>query len=314
MDSELKGAGQSGEVTTQDSVDRQESTVVPARDPRRTANGPRTAIGKQRSSQNARKYGVFSSSLLLKGESKTQFRSMLHGMKEYFQPEGEMENLLVENLALLSWRSRRVLRAECAEIEKERALVGVNVRTQRIKEDQSKILGIRWNCPNSITLNRALNLLDDLRSGIKDRGFDKEGDFPILLELYGTGDDRIPPGIFRSYIYCMEAAEVYSSGGDPKVGTGVPLEKAKEVIDKEIEEEIKKLERLIPWVNDREKQLLECDEVRSLIPPQVASDHLTRIETHLARQIDRTLSQLERLQRMRLGQPVMPRLDVHVSS
>jgi pyruvate kinase len=30
--------------------------------------------------------------------------------------------------------------------------------------------------------------------------------------------------------------------------------------------------------------------------------------------VDRTLSQLERAQRMRLGQPVAPRIDVNVSS
>ena len=39
-------------------------------------------------------------------------------------------------------------------------------------------------------------------------------------------------------------------------------------------------------------------------------DHLLRYET---RNFDRTLTQLERLQRMRLGQPVLPKLEVSLS-
>jgi len=43
-------------------------------------------------------------------------------------------------------------------------------------------------------------------------------------------------------------------------------------------------------------------------------DHLLRYETTLDRAIDRNLAQLERFQRMRLGQPVPPRINVNVSS
>jgi hypothetical protein len=38
-----------------------------------------------------------------------------------------------------------------------------------------------------------------------------------------------------------------------------------------------------------------------------------RYETSLDRSFDRTLKQLERLQRMRSGQPVLPKLEVHHS-
>jgi len=42
-------------------------------------------------------------------------------------------------------------------------------------------------------------------------------------------------------------------------------------------------------------------------------DRLLRYEVSLERSFDRTLSQLERLQWMRLGQPVLPKLEVHHS-
>jgi hypothetical protein len=312
MDENLEGAGQSTEMTNHVS-DRQEPTGVPPRDPGRRAKGPRTATGKQRSSQNARTHGVFLSSILLKDESKTEFRSMLYGMREYFQPEGEMENLLVEKLSVISWRDRRVLRAECAGIEKERTALVENAVTQRIQDDRTKVLGIRWDGPNSITLKRAIDLLNDLRSNIKGRGFDKEEDFPVLVTLYSATDDGVPDGIFFQYVCCMESAELYSRGGDPKMGTGVPLEKAKEIIDKFIEEEIKTLGRIMDWVTRREAELLEYTNVASLVPTQAMLDRLTKYETNLSREFERTLHQLERLQKMRRGQPVAPPINVQIS-
>jgi hypothetical protein len=54
---------------------------------------------------------------------------------------------------------------------------------------------------------------------------------------------------------------------------------------------------------------LECRNV----PDRPVLDRLLRYEVTLERGIDRTLSQLERLQRMRKGQPVLPELKVRHS-
>jgi len=238
---------------------------------------------------------------------------MLYGMREYFQPEGEMEDLLVEKLTVISWRDRRVLLAECAGIEKERTAQVENVITQRIEDDRTKLLGIRWDGPNSITLKRVIDLLTDLRSDIRDRGFNKEEDLPILLALYSTTDDGVPVGIFAQYVCGMESAELYSRGGDPKMGTGIPLEEAKKFIDKLIEGEIKMLELLMDASQGREAELLKYTNAASLVPTQAMLDRLTKYETNLSREFERTLHQLERLQKMRRGQPVAPPINVQIS-
>ena len=49
------------------------------------------------------------------------------------------------------------------------------------------------------------------------------------------------------------------------------------------------------------------------IPDGPQLDRFLRYEAALERHFDRTLSQLERLQRMRLGQPVLPKLEVQHS-
>jgi hypothetical protein len=147
---------------------------------------------------------------------------MLQGLKEYYHPEGEMENLNVMNIAVLEWRRRRVLRAEWAEIERKRAFVSVNANKQLPKEDRASVVGIRWNCTNSLTLNRVLEYLSDLQASIETRGFDQQQDFPVLVKLYGAGDgDRLPYGIFRIYVASMRLVELHSKGGDPQIGGGL---------------------------------------------------------------------------------------------
>ncbi len=58
---------------------------------------------------------------------------------------------------------------------------------------------------------------------------------------------------------------------------------------------------------DRESEIAI---VRKMPAPEV----LMRYETNFERNIDRTLNQLERLQRMRLGQPVPPPVKVELST
>ena len=82
------------------------------------STGPRSPQGKQRSKYNALKHGIYSNMPLLKDESRTDYQSLLQQLREYHQPEGRTEELLVENLAILTLRRRRFLKAEVAEIAK----------------------------------------------------------------------------------------------------------------------------------------------------------------------------------------------------
>jgi hypothetical protein len=87
----------------------------------RRATGPRTAAGKRRSRYNAVKTGIFAQDLLLKNESRAAYDLPLRGYHERFRPEGMDEMDLVENLAVIAWRKRRLFRAERAPIGDELA-------------------------------------------------------------------------------------------------------------------------------------------------------------------------------------------------
>src|SRR5215471_1661179 len=81
------------------------------------ATGPRTTQGKERSKRNALKHGIFSQAALLKDESRAEYDALLNDLRENLQPEGALEEALVEKLALGTWRLRRLIIAETAEIQ-----------------------------------------------------------------------------------------------------------------------------------------------------------------------------------------------------
>jgi hypothetical protein len=81
-----------------------------------------------------------------------------------------------------------------------------------------------------------------------------------------------------------------------------------------LNEEINRLKRFGEQQAIIDSNRIEIDSLRGNVPDAPQLDRLLRYETTLQRDFDRTLSQLERLQRIRKGQPVSPTLNVHVSS
>ena len=71
-----------------------------------------------RSNRNALKSGIFPEALLARNESRAEYASLLNGLREDLQPQGTLETALIENLAAITWRRRRLVQAENAEIEK----------------------------------------------------------------------------------------------------------------------------------------------------------------------------------------------------
>jgi hypothetical protein len=84
------------------------------------STGPRTAEGKRRSSQNARKHGLYSNAnffwdaALALGEDPRDFERLLKGLVLARQPADTLEMVLVEDIALLVWKKARLDRAEAA--------------------------------------------------------------------------------------------------------------------------------------------------------------------------------------------------------
>jgi hypothetical protein len=70
---------------------------------------------------------------LLEGESEKDLTSLVSGLRADLQPVGALEETLVEKLATLFWRYRRLIRAEAGEIEKNTKFIDWDESLQKRK-------------------------------------------------------------------------------------------------------------------------------------------------------------------------------------
>ncbi len=174
------------------------------------ATGPRTELGKRRSSQNALKSGIFSQATLLKDEPRAEYQSLLGGLWESLQPEGKLEELLVEKLATISWRYRRLLLAEAAEIRTHTEFPReTNPQSQaRMAEEYLSRRGpliSKIEDPNSF--EECLKMLADLKKRINDRGFTENLDTGVLNLIYGKLDPvQTRKNLYSEYWNCFLTA------------------------------------------------------------------------------------------------------------
>jgi hypothetical protein len=193
---------------------------------KRRAAGPRTEQGRKRSSRNALAHGLFSSVVVLPGESERLYKKLLRGFVESLQPEGGLEMHLVEKLAQIALRRRRLLIVEGAEIRLGTEFYARDQEAQRLRDArnvESHIGASRYYRDgrdgllgldrNPVALQRCLELLSELDRGIKKGGVDTNSDTEILKEIYGAACDN-RNGLFLSYKQWSEVAEASEAERD----------------------------------------------------------------------------------------------------
>jgi hypothetical protein len=167
---------------------------------KRRATGPRTEQGRKRSSRNAIAHGIFSHVVILPGESERLYKKLLRSFVESLQPEGGLEMHLVEKLAQIAWRYRRLLIVEGTESQlgiqfhkrdqevrwaREAERVEARLATPLVHHEvKDGLLGLDHN---PVALQRCLDLLSHLDSDIRKNGCDTNGDTISLAKIYGSG-------------------------------------------------------------------------------------------------------------------------------
>jgi hypothetical protein len=156
-----------------------------------------------------------------------------------------------------------------------------------------------------------LDLLNELKGQFESNGFDSESDEEILSKLYGNSAHLVAT-VFDSYrtwsctADCSDkerADHAYSS-----------IEECKTIFLEDLDNEIRRLNEYKKVRASIDAERIGLESRRQNVPDAPQSDRLLRYETHLERAFDRKLTQLERLQRMRQGQPILPPIKVDVSS
>ncbi len=82
------------------------------------ATGPRTAAGKQRSSQNALTHGLTSRSAVLASEDQAAYDTHRRGFFDEYQPTTPTETQLTQELAETAWRINRIPSLEAALLDR----------------------------------------------------------------------------------------------------------------------------------------------------------------------------------------------------
>lgn len=82
------------------------------------STGPKTPAGKARVAQSALWHGLTAASLVVLGEDEADFDDFHNWLTRDLEPRGTFECSLVERIAVLSWRLRRVAKAEAALINR----------------------------------------------------------------------------------------------------------------------------------------------------------------------------------------------------
>jgi hypothetical protein len=124
------------------------------------STGPKTDEGKQRSSQNSFKHGVYSRSLILPTENPQEFKELREALFAEHNPATATENVLVDELVHNAWRIRRYRRLEISALDAPHCEGGHNFKLMAVVE--------RALASSERGFHRALTALHKLQ---KERGF-----------------------------------------------------------------------------------------------------------------------------------------------
>ena len=233
------------------------------------STGPKTERGKANVRYNAVKHGLLAKQVVMSskriGEDPKDFLDLLRGLVEHYQPVAAAEELLVQEIAVGVWRERRALRAEMGEIEKARAEHTRSLSRSIQAEFDLDALGTAEE-----ELSETGELSRETRSSLS-RWFNLDLLYGGDREAMKAGGEREELGNWRVTLKEMIRAKIAELENDLQV--------------KEEEERLSSAERYS-------------------IPDPEGLDRLLRYQALNDRQLHRALTQLERLQRQRLGKYV----------
>ena len=143
--------------------------------------GPRTLAGKKKSRVNAIKHGIFAVGIIPSRESESDYLQIVDGLSASIQPEGRLEELLVEKLAMLMWRYRRLLQAEAAEVANQTknckdAYIQHKMDAVDTAKREKGLINTAMKGHNDVALEAAITALKAIRERVTAQGLDWERD------------------------------------------------------------------------------------------------------------------------------------------
>ncbi len=287
------------------------------------STGPRSQRGKQIVRRNALTHGLLSQEVVIQAgdgrENQSEYNQLITQLAAQLQPEGILEEMLIEKIAVCYWRLRRTIKCETGETRKQ--LDSANLMWIFRIADQfqhDKTLGLLGAGMDTLGrthlgIQHLLDVLNDIRSGVDEAGHLGSDDIARLMNVYGHEEGGF---VNTLLIYNVMATERESKDAERMWGDDKPPdpEILKTAMTDLIDREIARLKVLEKAVREKERLDFESETLGNHLPPKEIVDRLLRYETTIERQLYRAIDQLERLQRARRGELIPPPINVQVST
>jgi hypothetical protein len=177
------------------------------------STGPRTEAGKRRVALNALKYGRYTGprtmehTMLLLGEDPREFHDFRDSLIASRQPADAVERMLVEDVAMLAWKKRRLNRAqqglqlrnlEVLELDRHRQALEVGRESADVSQDEVLKSGLRRLTKSPARFGEILSQLETLTALVNRHDFSQDIE-PVITMLYGETPTLRGAQIANSY-------------------------------------------------------------------------------------------------------------------
>ncbi len=261
------------------------------------STGPKTEEGKAVAQLNAIRHGILSeATVITKGdgqERKEAYLAFYNGLRDYFQPQGMMEDALVEQIVVTLWRKRRVLRYEMGCLRKQ--LDDCRRTVEDSDDDENEFTS---HIPKT-TRQRLAAAKKRLVEHQREKQYLQE-DYDILSdEEVGNWADSYFRVAKRKNFEAEEPEQVR----DWLKGQGLTEDQIRQELIRAEEASIQETQAEIKTLEPQAALELEREALLASLPHQIgALDKIIRYEASLDRQLYKAINQLERLQRRRKGE------------
>ena len=274
--------------------------------------GVKTETGKAIVKYNALKHGLLAKEIVITvgegAESSEEFDGLLGDLQGQLQAAGPVEEMLVEKIAIAYWRLRRACRYEVGlirhELDNATDDFYCEEKTdheldQKIQEQKLAVAAWKEEKTELLTLEKASESLDVT--------FEQEDVWDWFHE---SVQQLLPPTGDGEHYMTSEEIRVFLNKNCNWDNEYI-WQKLIEVCDKKRSEHQDEITRL---KKQKVRNKLKLEVVKKLgnIPSKDELDRLLRYEGAIERQLYKAMNQLERVQRLRLGDHVPAPVEVDV--
>jgi len=256
------------------------------------STGPRTDLGKLKSSLNACTHGAFArvTPHYLKelGEDPAEFERLRESLHSSLRPEDDFEALLVDDMAELRWRLMRLGRAQAAHLAQ-----------RRWKYDLEDAKGhlLRYATPEDATnvLQRSLIASPDccykfqsivatlvaFQDAIRSKGFEEDLE-DRLKSVYGDNQCWIGLKLIKAYRSLRDSHEQMAPGD---------FDRKRQAFLDDVDDEIAYFRKRLELYIEGDAAIAECRRVETFLPSEGDIVRAVRYETTLERRLERKFRQ-----------------------